>query len=239
MSSEVKINVLSLPFAGGNRYSFRGFQRVAPNLFEFVTFDYPGRGERTKEGLIKDIDLLVEDIFEQTKKHIDGKRYAIYGHSLGGLLSWLLARKIVECRLPPPVHLFISGTVGPASIARVEDKKRHLMEGEDFLQEMRELKGIPDEFFENKELLTYFEPILRADFQASETYVHREGEPLNIPLTVMSGTEEDGEPEDYSIWQQETTGKVDFYRLPGGHFFIYDHAKEIIEIISKKLSIYL
>ncbi|HLZ88298.1 MAG TPA: alpha/beta fold hydrolase [Puia sp.] len=235
----MKINVLSLPFAGGNRHSFRAFQRQSPDYIKFVVLEYPGRGERTHEGLIRNIHRLVEDLFRQAKKHIAQGRYALYGHSLGGLATWLLARKIVENHLPPPVHLFITGAIGPGSDVRMEDNKRHLLGKGDFLQMMKDLQGMPDEMFRDSELLAYYEPILRADIQVSESYVHRELEPLDIPFTVISGAGEEGEPADYQIWQKETKRKVCFYQLPGGHFFILDHAREVVEIILKELSFYL
>ena len=94
---------------------------------------------------------------------------------------------------------------------------------------------MPDEILENEELLYYFEPILRSDFKISEEYVYEERVPFNIPLTVITGTEEDMELEDIQLWQKETTMVVDFKRLPGKHFFIFEHVFRIIEIISRKL----
>jgi surfactin synthase thioesterase subunit len=54
---------------------------------------------------------------------------------------------------------------------------------------------------------------------------------------VITGTEEDMEPEDIQSWQKETTYKVDFKKLPGKHFFIFKHTQTIVDIISKKLFI--
>ena len=109
------------------------------------------------------------------------------------------------------------------------------MNQQDFIQEIKDLDGMPDEILNNEELLYYFEPILRSDFKISEEYIYEERTPFNIPFTVITGTEEDMEAEDIQLWQKETTHIVDFKRLPGKHFFIFEHAYRIIEVISRKL----
>ncbi len=224
-----------LPFAGGNKYSYRDFVEKAPSFLNLVTLEYPGRGARMRDPLIVDISELTDDLYRQISPLIkDDQPYAIYGHSLGGLMTYLLTLKLLENNHKAPIHLFITGTSGPSSISRTE-KKRHLLEKKEFIEEVRILDGMPEEILSNDELLLYFEPILRSDFQASETYVYQERPPLNIPVTVITGTEEDMEPEDIQLWQKETTYGVDFKRMPGKHFFIFQHTYKIVEIISKKL----
>lgn len=53
---------------------------------------------------------------------------------------------------------------------------------------------------------------------------------------MITGTDEDLEPEDIKIWQNESLQYVDFRSLPGKHFFIFDYVQEIIQIIAKKLT---
>ncbi|MEO6220985.1 MAG: alpha/beta fold hydrolase [Ginsengibacter sp.] len=228
------LNIFCLPFAGGNKYSYRDYKEIAPSFINFISLEYPGRGARIKEPLISDTHALVNDLYNKIAQNIDDCDYAIYGHSLGGLVAYLLTRKLIENNHKPPVHLFISGTTGPSSASRGE-KKRHLLPKPDFIQELKDLHGMPDEILENDDLLDYYEPILRSDFKASEVYVYKNDDPLDIPITVITGTEEDMEIADIELWQKETTQTVDFKRLPGNHFFIYNHAQAIIRIISKKL----
>ncbi|MEO6730455.1 MAG: thioesterase domain-containing protein [Ferruginibacter sp.] len=227
-------DLFCLPFAGGNKYSYREFLDKSPSFLNIVTLEYPGRGGRMKDPLITDINELVNDIYGQIKPLINNNDYAIYGHSLGGLMSYLLTLKLIENNDKLPVHLFITGTTGPSAISRTE-KKRHLLEKKEFVEEIRELNGMPEEILNNEELLFYFEPILRSDFKVSEEYVYQENPPLNIPVTVITGTGEDMELDDIQLWQKETTYAVDFKRMPGKHFFIFQHTFKIIEIISKKL----
>ncbi|HMS63989.1 MAG TPA: thioesterase domain-containing protein [Ignavibacteria bacterium] len=237
ITKKKSINVFCLPYAGGNKYSYREFEKTAPEFLNLITLDYPGRIPRIREPLLPDINGLVNDIYRQIKHKTDLKEYAIYGHSMGGLIASLLTKKLIENKHRVPLHLFITGTSGPSAPSRRE-KKRHLLPQKEFLQEMKDLDGIPEEILQTEELLHFFEPVLRSDFRACENYIHTETEPFNIPVTVITGADEDMEKVDIHLWQKETRQIVDFRVLPGNHFFIYDNINEIMEIISEKLSVY-
>lgn len=231
-----KVNVFCLPFAGGNKYSYREFKNRAPSFLNFISLEYPGRGGRIKEPLLSNTSALADDLYKAIEHLVDDCDYVIYGHSLGGLMTYLLTRKLIEHGHRKPLHLFITGTTGPSSLSRIE-RKRHLLPHAEFIQELKDLKGMPDEILLSDELLEYCEPILRSDFMASEKYVHEESAPLDIPITVITGNEEDMENSDIALWQKETTLPVDFRKFPGNHFFIYQNVQPIIQIISNKLSL--
>lgn len=231
------ITLFCLPYAGGTRYSYRKYEEIAPKFIRVVVLEYPGRGSRIREPLMTDIGELVEDAFRQVSDMVGGEAYSIYGHSMGGLVGCLLTRKLAAESYKPPLHLFITGTSGPSAERRKES--RHLLEKVEFLEEIRKFDGCPKEFFEDEEMVDFFEPIIRADFQASETYVHSGAEPMNVPITVITGSEEDMEIEDIKAWQQETRQTVDFKCLPGNHFFIFQHSFTVMEIISKKLFVHI
>ena len=190
-----------------------------------------------KEPLVSDSETMVNDLYNQIKKNTELGDYAIYGHSMGGLIGYLLTRKLIENNHRPPVHLFITGTSGPSSASR-SAKNRHLLPKDEFIQELKELDGIPDEILQNEELLSYIEPILRADFKTCETYQYGNFSPLNIPFTVITGTDEDMSAEDIQLWQKETETEIDFRQIPGKHFFIFKYPRVIVDIISKKLSVH-
>ncbi len=232
------INVFCLPYAGGNKYSYREFKAKAPPFLNFILLEYPGRGARISEPLVTDIHFIVNDLYNQIRELIKQADYAFYGHSMGGLVAYLLSVKIAENQLRQPLHLFITGTSGPSSLSRGE-KKRFQMVQDEFIAEIKGFGGMPDEMLANTELLYYFEPILRADFEASESYSHNNHPALNVPITVLTGTSEDFEAIDIEIWQKESLHKVDFRRLPGKHFFIFDFVPEIIQIIAKKLTAFI
>ena len=105
----------------------------------------------------------------------------------------------------------------------------------EFLEKIISFEGLPQEIIQDQELLDYYEPILRADFKATESYLYQEFSPLDIPLTVITGSDEDMESEDVLLWQKETKRVVDFRKMPGKHFFIFRNVDEVMNIISDKL----
>jgi len=230
------INLFCLPFAGGNRYSYREYEKNASAGLNIVPLEYPGRGARVRERFITDMHQLVDHLFDEIRLPVSKRSYAIYGHSMGAVVAFFLVKKIISNGLPPPLHLFASGTTGPSSHAERE-LKRHLLPKDEFIQEIRELDGCPEDILQNAELLDFLEPILRADFELSETFDYTESNPLDIPITVITGTEEDMEADDIYSWQKESRIPVDFRTMPGKHFFIHQYPREIMGIISEKLSI--
>ncbi|ACU62624.1 thioesterase II family protein [Chitinophaga pinensis] len=231
-----KIRLYCLPFAGGNKYSYREYEQKAPPSLRVIPLEYPGRGARSQEPLLSEINAIVNDLYQQIASETTKGTYAIYGHSMGGITAFLLTRKLIVNGMPPPVHLFITGTMGPSAKSRSE-KKRHLMEKQKFIEEIKALDGLPDEILAHDELLDYFEPILRADFRATETYSYQQAAPLQLPFTVITGTEEPMTIEDIHLWQKETSFTVDFRQLPGKHFFISKYPADVLAIISEKLSV--
>lgn len=231
------INLFCLPFAGGNTYSYQKYIEKAPSFLNIIPLEYPGRGVRAKEPLTSDIDFLVNDLYNQIYTLADQTDYALYGHSMGGLISYLLARKLIENNHKQPLHLFITGTPAPSALSR-SAKKRHLLPMAEFIQELKDLDGMPDEILLNDEVLSYIEPILRTDFKTCETYLYKENTPLSIPFTVITGTGENIEMAEISLWQKETRCAVDFRQIPGKHFFIFKYPGFIVDMMCKKLSVH-
>ena len=229
-----KITVYFIPFAGGNRFSFREYVRSSPAPLNFIPLEYPGRGMRINEPLLTDTRAIVDDLYERIKHEVEGKRYALFGHSMGALIAFLLARKLRNCGRDLPVHVFLTGTSGPSALSR-EQKQRHLLDKDEFIAAVKEMGGLPDEILENEEMLEYFEPILRADFAAVETYRYVEEPPLKIRFTIVTGTEEDMSDEDIDLWRKESGDPVKFHKLPGGHFFVLNYVAEMQALITREL----
>lgn len=229
-----KINLFCLPFAGGNVYSYRGYAAYAPAHINLVPIELPGRGARIREPLLTDIHLMVEDVYGQVRDQLH-RPFAIYGHSMGSLLAYLLTRRLVDEKRFLPEHLFLTGCVSPSSELYREDVPKYSLPKDAFVKKLKELGGSTDEVLNDKNLFDYIEPIIRADFKATETFRYEKPEPFDIPITVAIGLNERATYEQALRWEEETTAKVEVRQFPGRHFFIFDYPREIMEIISNKL----
>lgn len=228
-----KIRIWGLPFAGGGGHSFRTLEpHLNSAVLEFRTLELPGRGQRYAEPLLKSAEALAEDCWQQMYPHLQTP-YVLFGHSMGSLLAYLLCHKISAKNYPLPERVFLSGRGGPGSSRR--EAQRYLQSKAALKDTLRNYGGIDDQILNEDAYFDFFEPIIRADFQVVETWEYVPKAPLNIPATVLGGTEEDITLEEYLGWQDVFLDPIDLKLFPGGHFFLFEHAQEFSEYIEHSL----
>jgi surfactin synthase thioesterase subunit len=222
------MKLFCIPFAGGSSYSYKGLSDELHSSVEAVMLELPGRGRRFPEPLLTDAHAIADDLYKQVTAQLH-EPYAFYGHSLGSLLAFLLTRRIMNDGHRKPLYLFLSGCEAPSVLPR---EIRHLLPKREFKEVVRSFGGCPPDVLNNEELMEIFEPILRADFKAYETYIHEAGTKLDVPIVAMIGDEEDLAMEEVKKWQAETSSRMSLYLFPGDHFFIYRHWDRIGRLIS-------
>lgn len=226
------MTLYSLPYAGGNAYSYRPLEKYLPESIRLVGIELPGRGLRAGEPLQYSLEALADDVFAQLRPQLQAGSYALFGHSMGATLSFLCLQRIVAAGLPAPVMVFLSGKRAPAC---AEEKRRHLLSREAFVDMLRELGGCPPEILAEVELIDYFEPILRADFQAVETWRPAPRQPVPVPLTLLHGQDDEFGRAEALAWSQETAAAFHFHEFAGAHFFIQQHWPEIARLMAATL----
>lgn len=224
------VKCFCFPFAGGSKYSYNKFIEMAKPELEIISMELPGHGSLVREKLLTDMNLIVDYLFNKIRPQLNDN-YIFYGHSMGSLVAYLLTRKIIENGFSGPMHLFVSGCAGPSELKR--ERKRHTLPKKLFLSRVKELGGVPDNI--DDELLDFFEPIIRADFQAIETYEYIPKKPIEIPITVGIGIGENVTVNAAQAWDRETLGLVRVQEYQGNHFFIFDQAEHLIEEMKKTL----
>lgn len=230
---EESISLICLPFAGGSVSSYHYMKQCLDSHVSFCPIEPPGRGRRFSEPLLTDIHAIANDALEQVIGIVESRPYALYGHSLGAKVAYLMACRIAQRRLPQPLHLFVSGSNAPS--VPQQNRTRHLLPRQALFELIRNMSGTAPEIFQSPELLDLFEPVLRADFEANDTYHYQVQEPLSVPMTVMIGTEDTASYSDALAWRRETTGPAKVLQFSGGHFFISKHCRAIGELISQTL----
>jgi surfactin synthase thioesterase subunit len=229
-----KICLYCLPFAGGNSYSYRPLQEILANTVQMLPLELPGRGKRMREGLVTDLNALAGDAFKQLIMQDLTQKYALFGHSMGALLVYLVAQQLVAARLPLPNRIFVSGHRAPSVSQRLTMK--HNLPKSEFIAMLQQLGGCPPEILQDAELMNFFEPVLRADLQAAELYQYQPTLPLPIPITVMFGTQEaEVTYQEAAAWQQETTYPLVINAFKGGHFFIFEQTRQVAQIMAQNL----
>lgn len=229
------MKLFCLPYAGGSASFYNSWKRQMNPAIELKPVELAGRGVRISDPFYENISDAVNDLFLKLRPELEHGSYAFFGHSMGALMSYELARRIREEGLPEPVHLFFSGRGAP-HLLREDDKLYHLMSPTDFKREIIHLGGTPPEFFDHPELLELFIPLLRNDFKLSETYRPRqEPKPFDYNISVLLGKDDDLTHEQCMGWRELTESICHHYYFEGGHFFLNHYTEQVCDIIHKTL----
>jgi len=159
--------------------------------------------------------------------------FAFFGHSMGALVSFELARRLRKEGLPGPQALFVSASSGPQLPRK---PPRYCLPDAEFIEALRVLGGTADTALNNAELLRDFLPLLRADFAVVDTYEYLQEEPLDCPIRVFGGIDDREVPCDQLMaWRTQTRGEFTSRLFAGGHFYIQDVWEKLIADIELKL----
>jgi medium-chain acyl-[acyl-carrier-protein] hydrolase len=195
--------------------------------------ELPGRGSRLGEANITDFSTLVQEIALGIHDYLD-RPFALFGHSMGALLSFELTRLLSQQGYPTPDHLFISGYRAPH--IGLDRTPIHNLPEPEFIEEVRRLGGTPEAVLANAELREIIFPSLRDDFEAIETYRYRPRTSLVCPITAFGGLQDKGvNVADLEAWRQYTTGKFRLQMLSGNHFFLHQLQPLIVQVLHQQL----
>ncbi len=216
--------ILCFPFAGGSEGSFAFLKPFLPPDIQLKTIEYPGHGRRLQEQPLTDLDAIVDDAVQQIHSFLDDD-YILYGHSMGACVAFFCAERIWRAALPLPVRLVLSGH---GAVTGTSTKNRHLLPREDFISMLRRMQGTPAEVLAHDELLRLFEPVLRADFAAVDTFRRSSLPVLPLDLTLFHGRDDQWtSAEEVRHWRHLVSGTTELEVLSGGHFFIREHGRHI------------
>jgi medium-chain acyl-[acyl-carrier-protein] hydrolase len=228
------MRLFCFPYAGGGAGVFREWPKQLPATVEVCAVKLPGRGTRLHEPAYTSLPPLVEAIAEGLAPHLRDKPFAFFGHSMGALVGFELARLLRGRGEPSPAHLFVSGSRAP----HLPTPRPHIyaLPEAELIEELRRLGGTPREVLEHPELMQLMLPIIRADFSVCQTYAHREGPPLDCPVTAFGGLQdEDIEREHVAAWRRQTTSTFSARMLPGDHFFLHTAQPQLLTAVAGEL----
>ena len=111
-NSPAEMRLLCFPSAGGGVAQLYSWFQGLPSSVELCPIQLPGREERRREPPFRRMDVLVADVADALEPALNIP-YALFGHSLGALVAFELARELRRRRLPPPARLFVSSRGAP------------------------------------------------------------------------------------------------------------------------------
>ena len=231
---DAAMRLFCFPYAGGFAGIFRGWSEALPSSVEVCAVQLPGRGSRWDERPFTDLALLIDTFAKELRPFWD-KPFALFGHSMGAIISFELARYLYREYGIEPLHLFVSGSCAP-------NFPRHLLPSYDlsasgYLETLRRLNGIPTRVLEHEELMKLLLPVLRADFQMMRTYTYGDATSLACPITAFCGvSDEEVSTECISAWREQTAGRFSLKLIEGDHFFLQKSKPLLLKLLSEDLT---
>lgn len=232
-NTDAALRLFCFSYAGGSAAIFRNWAESLPRAVEVCAVQLPGRGSRLLEPSATHLLTLVAEIAQGLEPYLD-QPCAFYGHSMGALVAFELARLLHRTAQVELSHMFVSGCSSPQTISA--DEPTYNLPDDQFIERLRELNGTPGELLENPELMQLMLPIIRADFMALETYSYVKQPLLTCPITAIGGLEDATVSyDDIKAWSEQTTATFSARMLPGDHFFIHSAKTLLLQVLSKEL----
>ncbi|HET8853435.1 MAG TPA: alpha/beta fold hydrolase [Ktedonobacteraceae bacterium] len=224
---EACLRLFCLPYAGGSASLYRTWAEALSPEIEVGAVELPGRGTRQAEPPYTRFAALVAAVTEVLLPFSD-KDMAFYGHSLGGLLAFEVARALQRHSGKPAMHLIVSGCRAP----HLPDDGPDMADVETFLTYLRALGGTPHE-----QMVRRRWPLLQADFALRASYHYEsEGPLLACPITALRGEHDSAANEsDTAAWREQAQHTFTQETFPGPHFFVHSAQDVLLQCVKRCL----
>ena len=230
---DARLRLFCFPHAGAGVTVYRSWADLLPDAVEVYSVNYPGRGTRIAEKPFTDVQSMVEALAVDLKPFLE-KPFAIFGYSMGALISFELARRLLTDHRVQPVRLFAAASLAPQQ-THFEQPFFDLPEPE-FIEKLRNLKGTPTSVLEDRDLMELMIPALRADFQVCQTYEYSPGALLSCPIIAFGGMGDTSVTQAHLIgWREQTIAWFALRMFPGDHFFLHQCESALLEVLSRQL----
>lgn len=233
---QARLRLFCFPYAGGSAQVYRPWQEVLPVDVQVCEVQLPSRWNRLREPPFTRVASLVTAAVKDLRPYLV-EPFAFFGHSLGALVAFEIARALRRQRCPGPVHLYVSGRRAPQIPYAWQDPPLYTLPDSEFLERLTvHYQGVPEKVQQDQELMRLMLPILRADVEAYATYTYAPEPPLDCAISVFGGLDDrTTTAENLEAWREQTSSSFTLERFPGDHFFINDANNRFLNVLGKHL----
>lgn len=222
--------LICFPHAGGSALSFNAWAKWLPDWLMLVRAQLPGRDDLATIGPLDQAASLVPHYLRAVLQ-LGDHPLILYGHSLGAILAFELARAMRRAGLRLPLALCVSGRRAPplalshAALWALSDMA--------LVSAMREMGGPMSSVFDNPRWRDRLFPLIRADLAISDRYHPLAEAPLGCPIIAFHGADDSlVKAAEVKAWGAETVGGFHFLSLAGRHFFDTQAQRLIVDTIT-------
>lgn len=228
----MRMQLFCVPHAGGSASAFMRWRRFLPTDVDLVPVELPGRGVRMGEKPLTDARSAAADVARHIQDHRRRELpYAVWGHSMGSLIAFEAYHALDHQDRPD--HMILSGRTAPHTDGRRSTLHR-IGNDDAFIAAVDSYGGGTKEALAEPQLRELMLPILRADFELSETYQWSpKDETMSCPVTVVNGRQDTSVTHQrMHAWQELASQEIDFRVVEGDHFFLYTHQQPVETVVA-------
>lgn len=235
LSTQDELRLFCFPYAGGSAAAYLRWAGRLPAQVVVCPVELPGRGKRFGEPCLRDLSVLVKQAAVGLLPYLD-RPFAFFGHSMGALISFELARTLTWDYRLPPTQLFLSAHRAP-HLPRTT-AVRYTLPDQGLIRILRDLGGATPELLQQPELLQLVLPIVRADFELCDTYVYQPGAPLSCPITVLGGQDDPLVCRQQLVaWQRQTSATFLLQMFDGDHFYLNNAQSAVLTMLAQQVQV--
>jgi medium-chain acyl-[acyl-carrier-protein] hydrolase len=229
-----RVRILCLPHAGSGASAYRPWsERLSPEI-EVWSAQLPGREDRIRDPPFVRLQPMVEELASMLSPQLDIP-LAFFGHSMGALVAFELARLLRRQRGWTPAMLFVAAYRAPH--LPDPDPPIHRLPDDLFVTMVQRLNGAASEALEHPELRPLLLPSLRADLAVCETYEYLDEPQLDCPIAAFGASDDARVGREQLLpWAAHTRGAFTLQMFPGNHFFVATHRTLVLEALAGHLA---
>lgn len=219
-----------IPFAGGSGLSFEALRRAVGAYMPVVGVTYKSRYQKDVTRAPDTVEAMANEVIALIDR-LAVREVILFGYSLGAIVAYEVARRQHEFG-PRLSKLVVAACRAP----RIFSCAQVTLDGseEEFIQTLSKFGAVPDFILQHSAAKHRMLPSLIKDFQAAALYRYVAGEPVEVPLTVLGGSDDPFAPvEDVMAWEEHSHNFAGVKFFEGNHFFLTRHVTAITKIITK------
>ncbi|MFD9004262.1 thioesterase II family protein [Streptomyces sp. NPDC059582] len=234
-STPPALRLFVLHHAGGSHLPYRRWPDGLPDTWDVRLLDAPGHGLLFDLPQITDAGRLADYLLGSIEPELTCP-YALFGHSMGALVTYEITRRVADRGLPLPVWVGVSARTAPQLAGR--GNRYHELPDAELRTRLKLLGGTPDDIFDNPDLWDLFAPIIRADLRLVETWRPApDAAALPVALSAYAGgADHSASPQRMTGWEEHTERFLGLRVFDGGHFYFQDDPGPLLRQIEQDVS---